>query len=113
MGIQWSNIVGNNTVENGGYVGDLMAIARAHIEDAVRSNEITQAEAGQVYTAMIPAAFSSGIQFEMQNELNSSQLANSKIDAALKLETVPANIKDRILETIDTIVEPAQDEVVI
>ncbi len=60
--IIWDNIVGDKDLTNGGYIGDLMAIARVHIEDAKKKNEITHAEAGQVYAAMIPAAFQEGIQ---------------------------------------------------
>ena len=62
----WTDIVQDSTIAKGGYVGDLLTLARAHITDAVDKNQLTQAEAGQVYTAMIPAAFQNGIGFAMQ-----------------------------------------------
>lgn len=64
--INWANLVGDKNVDTGGYVGDLMTIARAHIQDALKKNEITQAEAGEIYTAMIPSAFQTGLAFAMK-----------------------------------------------
>ena len=57
----WTNITGAGTVADGGYVGDLLTIARAHIEDAIANNEITQEDAGAVFVQMIPSAFQNGI----------------------------------------------------
>jgi len=68
--ILWSDIVGTaQTIEDGGYVGDLLAIARAHIDDAVIKNRLTREQAGEIYVAMIPAAFQQGIKFGMEEEL--------------------------------------------
>lgn len=65
-GINWDNLVGSKTINSGGYVGDLMEVARVHIKDAVTKNEITQAQAGEIYTAMIPSAFQTGLAFAMK-----------------------------------------------
>lgn len=64
--INWNNLVGSKTIETGGYIGDLMAVARAHINDAVTKNEITQEQAGEIYTAMVPSAFQTGLAYSMK-----------------------------------------------
>ena len=68
MAVNWFNVAGNKTIEDGGYAGDLMKVARAHIEEAKAKGEITQQEAGQIYSSMIPSAFQTALQFEMQKE---------------------------------------------
>ena len=62
----WTNLTGQKSLEVGGYIGDLMTVARAHIADAVASQEITQAQAGEVYSAMIPSAFQTGLAYAMK-----------------------------------------------
>ena len=62
----WEHLTGKQTLENGGYVGDLMTLARAHIDDAVSKNRITRDQAGEVYTAMIPSAFQTGLAYSMK-----------------------------------------------
>lgn len=61
--VNWDNLVGSKTISAGGYIGDLMTVARAHIQDALLKNEITQEQAGEIYTAMIPSAFQTGLAF--------------------------------------------------
>jgi len=72
--IKWSDIVGNCTVSDGGYVGCLMQLASAHINAAVEASRITQDHAGEVYTTMIPAAMQHGIGFAMQDELTEAEI---------------------------------------
>jgi len=57
----WDNVVGKCTLEDGGYVGDLLSIARLHLADAKKLGQLTNQEVGQVYAAVIPAAFKDGI----------------------------------------------------
>lgn len=64
--INWDNLVGSKTIAAGGYIGDLMTVARAHVQDALTKNEITQAQAGEIYTAMIPSAFQTGLAYSMK-----------------------------------------------
>lgn len=64
----WPLIVGAKTIADGGYIGDLMTVANAHIQEAIDTGRITQAEAGQVYTAMIPAAFREGASYFLQKK---------------------------------------------
>ena len=80
IGIDWNDVVGDKTILAGGYVGDLLTVARAHITDALNNNHITQAQAGEIYTAMIPSAFQNGIGFEVEQE----KVALSKIPSTLK-----------------------------
>ena len=67
--INWEDAVGLKTVTDGGHIGDLMTISRAHIDAAVEENRITQEQAGEIYTAMIPAAIQSGIEFTMTEQM--------------------------------------------
>lgn len=80
MAVSWDSIIGDKTLLSGGYVGDLLTIARAHIDDAVANNRLTHAQAGEIYTAMIPAAMQNGISFELENE----KIILSKIPSTLK-----------------------------
>lgn len=59
----WKALTGDKTLINGGYVSDLMTVARAHVADAITKNEITQAQAGEVYTALLPAAMQTALTF--------------------------------------------------
>lgn len=63
----WISVVGETkTLEDGGFIGDLMSVAAAHIDEAVSKGQITQENAGEVYIAMLPAAFKEGISYFLQ-----------------------------------------------
>jgi len=62
----WDKLVGAKTLTDGGYVSDLMTVARAHVADAIKKNEITQAQAGEVYTALLPSAMQNALEFLMR-----------------------------------------------
>lgn len=79
--IVWGDIVGSLIVGDGGYVGDLLALARDHIDDAVSNNELTVEQAGEIFTAMIPAAFQNAIHFGMNEQLLEAQI-DSAVSAA-------------------------------
>ena len=79
--IIWSDVVGAGTLADGGHIGDLLKIARAHVDDAVRQNRLTQKDARQVYTAMIPAAIQNAMKFVMDEQLLESQIDKSVADA--------------------------------
>lgn len=68
MALVWSDVVGDGTLANGGYVGDLMEVARAHIDESVRLNRLKQDEAGQVYASMIENAIQTGIKYAIDEE---------------------------------------------
>ncbi len=68
MALVWTDVVGDGTLENGGYVGDLMEVARAHIDESVRLNRLKQDEAGQVYASMIQNAIQTGVKYAIDEE---------------------------------------------
>ena len=78
--VEWTDLI--TLSEDGedptGYVNDLMEVARYHISKAYEANEITQAEVGQAYVAMIPAAFQTGLEFVMKKDLIEAQ-ANEQL----------------------------------
>jgi len=106
--IKWSNIVGAGTVDDGGYVGDLMTIASAHIQDAMVKQQITQAQAGEIYTAIIPSAFQNGMGFELQKTDMKHSLNRQLLDTQLgawtsifnsgKADNVPDMVSNTSLE---------------
>jgi len=65
--INWTNIIGTKTIADGGYIGDLLTVARAHVEDSLNKGELTQEEVGKIYSQMIPAAFQQGINLEIKD----------------------------------------------
>jgi len=54
------------TLEGEGSFDKLMRAMRLHINDAVYNNEITQSEAGAIYTGVIPTIIQESVRFEMQ-----------------------------------------------
>jgi len=82
--INWNDIIGDKTVSNGGYAGDLMSVARAHIQDAKDSQQITQEQAGEIYSAMIPTAITGAIKYAMDEQLVEAQIekANAEVELA-------------------------------
>ncbi len=68
INIEWSRIVGQMSIGNGGYIGDLLKLTRSHVEDAKERGEITESEAGKILAEVIPHAYKEGILFEMQNQ---------------------------------------------
>ena len=79
--ILWSDIVGEGTLDEGGYVGDLMEVMRAHIDESVRLNRLQQSDAGQVYASLIPTAVNGAIKFAMEEQLIEAQIDKATADA--------------------------------
>ena len=104
--IEWVDVVGSATIADGGYVGDLLTIARAHVDDAVQSNRLTNAQAGEIYTAMIPAAFQNGIGFAMQEGITESKVALTEAQTALAIRQAKGfddDAKQKLLkQTLDS-----------
>ena len=72
----WDSVVGvTHTIADGGKVGDLLTIARKHVDDAVSKSRLTQKEAGQIYTSMIPAAFQYAMEFTLKEKEAEAQVA--------------------------------------
>ena len=106
INLEWDSVVADKTVDNGGFVGDLMKTARAHISDAVSKNEITQAQAGEVYTAMIPAAFQAGLEFALKEQVTEAQAAKVEAETSLlttqQSELTANGAKDRAMKDSQT-----------
>lgn len=98
--IDWSKIVGSKTVEDGGYVGDLMSLADDHLAKVVDAGHVSQSEAGSVYSAMIGHAINSGMQFGTTKELleNQTNMAIEKVNSEVKEQI----ILDKRADLLDT-----------
>lgn len=70
----------DGTLNGNGYFDKAVATLRAHINDAVNNNEITQAEAGAIYTGVLPGLFKDSIMFEVTDV----QVKLGKIPTVLK-----------------------------
>ncbi len=82
--IEWSSIVGQKTLEDGGYAGDLLALAMVHLARARDNSQLTDELVGEVYAGTINAAFQNGIGFAMQEELTEAKV---ELTLSQKLQT--------------------------
>ena len=62
----WDNVVGDRTLEDGGYIGDILNLTRSHIEEAKYKGELTEEDAGKAYSTAIIQSVSEAIKFEIQ-----------------------------------------------
>jgi len=77
----------------------LMRAVRLHINDAVNNNEITQGDAGEIYTNVIPSIVQQAVQFEMQKDALTAQLEQEQIKT--KMMQVQLDQEDRKLELLN------------
>lgn len=61
----WDNVVGALTLSDGGMAGNLLTLARVHLEDSADKGELTEENVGQVYSAAIVESMKSAIMFEL------------------------------------------------
>lgn len=66
--LNWADVIGEGTLTDGGFIGDIMTVARAHIDESVRLNRLKQDEAGQVYASMIQNAIQTGVKYAIDEE---------------------------------------------
>jgi len=66
--VVWSNIIGNKTLEDGGYAGDLLEVAMLHLVKAKEDGTLTEGQVGEIYAVTISAVFQQAIGYEMQKE---------------------------------------------
>lgn len=64
--VDWTNVVGQKTLADGGMAGDVLELAFAHLVKARDENQITESLLGEVYASTISVAFSTAINFELQ-----------------------------------------------
>ena len=63
--VDWYNVVGDKTLDSGGYFGDLLEITRAHLEDAKDKGELREQDAGIAYGTAIMESMKEAIKFEI------------------------------------------------
>lgn len=99
--IEWEDIVGEKTLENGGYFGDLMQVARLHLEDALEKGRLTAGEVGAVYAAMIQSSAQQSINFALNKDLVEQRIKVA--EAKAKMDEIALYIADATKEDkIDT-----------
>ena len=83
--IEWKNIVGEKTLDYGGYIGDLLNVTRTHVADSLEKGEVTNQEVGAIYGAMINSSFKEAINFELTEAIREQEIlsAQAKIDLTL------------------------------
>jgi hypothetical protein len=59
----WYNIVGDKTLVNGGFIGDLLKLGRAHIKEAKLKGEVTNQEAGVIYASLMTASIKEAVSY--------------------------------------------------
>ena len=79
MALDWNDVIGEKTLDNGGFIGDIMTVARAHIDASVAANRLTQAQAGEVYSAMIQSAIQTGVKYSVDEETIKLSLITSTL----------------------------------
>jgi hypothetical protein len=82
----WSDIVGSKTYEDGGMVGDLLELGKAHIDTI--EEKLTQDNVGQVYAALIQTAIQTGVQTALQKEALNKDLVLKEENIKLAEEKV-------------------------
>ena len=98
----WYNVVGEKTLDNGGYFSDLLEIARAHLEDAKNRGELREQDAGVAYGTAIMDSMKEAINFELQEgktklELCYLQAQIDKITSDIANETCLAQAQCALL----------------
>lgn len=70
----WDNVVGDKTLYDGGYVGDLLTLTRIHLEEAKANGELREEDAGVAYGQAIMESMKNAIDFELQYPKSSLEL---------------------------------------
>jgi len=86
--VRWERIVGKKTLEDGGYIGDLLELVRKHIEDARDKGQLTDEDVGQIYASMIPNIIADGIKFEQEDVIRELQIEAAQKDIELRLKQI-------------------------
>lgn len=66
MALDWTAVVGQKTLEDGGKTGDMLTLLFAHLEEAKAVNGLTAEEVGALYGPAIPGVINAAINFEIQ-----------------------------------------------
>jgi len=63
--LDWSRVVGDKTIEDGGFFGDLLTLSRAHINEALSNGELTESSAGEVFAQALVRSMEQAVMFEL------------------------------------------------
>ena len=74
MAVNFDNVVGLGTLEDGGYAGRLLGLALAHLEASRDNSQLSDENVGEVYAATINGAMNQAVQFELNKEAKDKQL---------------------------------------
>ena len=77
--IEFTEMVGEKTLEDGGYIGDLLELTLVHLEKAKEEGQLTASQVGELYATTIPVAIRQGISYGMQ--VRSAEFSTDKIEA--------------------------------
>jgi hypothetical protein len=91
--IDWDNIVGDKTLDNGGYFGDLLELSRVHLEESKKKGEIREEDAGEAYSTAIIESMKNAISFELGG--NKGQLEVCYLQA--QVDKLKAETKELIM----------------
>jgi hypothetical protein len=116
--ILWSNIVGEKTLENGGYVGDLLEVGSIKLTQLRDNGQLTDEQMGTASAAMITQAITSGIQFELEKKITEAKLEAEQKQSQIieqniikaKAETALVNRQARKVESDIAIADAQKDE---
>ena len=80
--VEFKTVIGAKTLEDGGHFGDLLKIARIHINEAKKNSELTEGMAGEVYAKAIESAMAQATQFGLQRSKMQIDIAlvDSQVD---------------------------------
>jgi len=90
--IQWSDIIGSKSLQDGGYVGDLLELTLTHLERVRDSGQITDQILGTVYASAIGNALQEGIAFasskaQKEAEASGASVQKDILDVELTTKT--------------------------
>jgi len=78
--IKWEDVIGDKTLEKGGYAGDLLELTLIHLNQAKRSGQLTAAQVGEIYATTISSSIDRAIMFAMEKELKQEMLVKAAND---------------------------------
>jgi hypothetical protein len=108
--VQFTKVT-DGTADGDGYFDKLMVSLGNHLDLAVNANRITQGEAGQVYSNVIPSMIQESTKFALQEDLTNAQLKAEEQD--LKLDLIKADLESKKLEIAgkDLLIKDQQIEI--
>jgi hypothetical protein len=83
--LDYDKLVGKKTLEDGGYIGDFFHIARLHIEDAKQRSELTESNAGEVFSTLFSQSMQQAIAYEQADKEMQLRSISNTIDTQIKL----------------------------